>query len=88
MNKHDSSEREAQPWHEEDEKSPTGHRKGAPIGTHSLTGGDADVGMPRKPKAEHGVERGSPRDMPPGGSEPDALAEPRAGNADLLGRKG
>jgi hypothetical protein len=63
---------------------------GAPIGTHSLTGGPATVGIPASPKAndEKKIERGEPRDMPPGAEEPDPLAEPRATNVgEILGRK-
>jgi hypothetical protein len=60
---------------------------GAPIGTHSLTGGEANVGVPSSlPEAkEEKAERSSPRDMPPGPKEPDPLAEPRANTGDLLG---
>lgn len=76
---------EPEPWHAADEKPRQRRRGGAPIGTHSLTGGGASVGMPAAPKAE--AERSSPRDMPPGAEEPDLLAEPRAGAGDLLGRK-
>jgi hypothetical protein len=62
---------------------------GAPIGTHSLTGDPANVGIPStSPKAmEEKIERGSPRDRVPGAEEPDPLAEPRAMTGDLLGPK-
>ncbi|MHB1124485.1 MAG: hypothetical protein ACYC0T_17450 [Ramlibacter sp.] len=80
--------REAQPWHAADEQPAARERGGgAPIGTHSLTGGGAGVGMPQSPKAQDGAERGSPREMPPGAEEPDPLAEPRANIGEILGRK-
>ena len=72
----------AQPWHAADEK-PTGkHGNGAPIGTHSLTGSSANVGMP--PKAKD-AERGVPLDEHAKKEEPDPLAEPRVPGGDLLG---
>jgi hypothetical protein len=74
----------AQPWHPADEKPRGKHGNGAPIGTHSLTGSSANVGMP--PKAKD-AERGVPVDQPPGGPGVDPLAEPRAQGGDLLGRK-
>ena len=78
-----------QPWHAADEKP--AERKstgGAPIGTHSLTGEPANVGIPSAPEAaKDKAERSSPRDMPPGAEEPDPLAEPRANTGDILGRK-
>jgi hypothetical protein len=64
---------EPQPWHEADEKPAAKPRGHAPIGTHSLTGGGAEVGMP--PRAED-AERSVP-DVP-GAEEPDPLKEPRA----------
>jgi hypothetical protein len=77
--------REAEPWHAADEKRPSGK---APIGTHSLTGGGANVGMPAKPSADAGAERSSERtpdaDAP---AKPDPLAEPRANVGEILGRK-
>ena len=73
----------AQPWHPADEKPVGKHGNGAPIGTHSLTGSSANVGMP--PKAKD-AERGIPLDDA-GKEEPDPLAEPRAQGGDLLGRK-
>lgn len=76
---------EAEPWHAADEKPRKGG--GAPLGTHSLTGGGAGVGMPTPPKAESEAERSSPREMPPGAEEPDPLAEPRAGGGNLLGER-
>lgn len=81
------AEREPQPWHAADEKPASRGRGGAPIGTHSLTGGGAGVGMPMSPQADDGAERSSPRDMPPGAEEPDPLAEPRASVGEILGRK-
>lgn len=81
------SEREAQPWHAADEKPASSKRPGgAPIGTHSLTGDPANVGIPSSPEAKE-AERSTPRDVPPGGKEPDPLAEPRANAGDILGRK-
>lgn len=79
--------REAQPWHAADEPAARERGGAAPIGTHSLTGGGANVGMPRSPKAADGAERGSPPEMPPGAKEPDPLAEPRASIGEILGRK-
>lgn len=79
--------REAQPWHAADEKPASRAGGGAPIGTHSLTGGGAGVGMPQSPKAQDGAERSTPREMPPGAEEPDPLAEPRANIGEILGRK-
>ena len=83
------NEQKPQPWHEADEKPQDKlRRRGAPIGTHSLTGGGAAVGMPTKGKDEE-VERGDHREEPPGAEEPDVMAEPRAQVGDLLGtRKG
>jgi hypothetical protein len=79
---------EAQPWHAADEKRASTKRVGgAPIGTHSLTGGGANVGMPTSPRADAGAERSTPRDMPPGAEEPDPLAEPRANVGEIPGRK-
>lgn len=82
--------RTPEPWHAADEKRSPGARKGggAPIGTHSLTGAGATVGMPASPKAARGEpERGDRRDDAPGAEEPVPLAEPRATGGDLLGRK-
>jgi hypothetical protein len=79
--------REPQPWHPADEKKPAA-RRGGPIGTHSLTGGRAEVGLPSSPGHEDGIERSEPRDpvaRPTTG--PDLVKEPRAGGGDLLGRK-
>lgn len=80
---------EAQPWHAADEKPAPGKRAGgAPIGTHSLTGGAANVGIPSSSAQAHDkAERSDPRDMPPGAEEPDPLAEPRANVGEILGRK-
>lgn len=80
----EKQDKSAQPWHPADEKPAGKHGNGAPIGTHSLTGSSANVGMP--PKAKD-AERGVPVEQPPGGAEVDPLAEPRAQGGDLLGRK-
>jgi hypothetical protein len=81
-------DRADQPWHADDEKPASRPaRSGAPIGTHSLTGGAAEVGLPSSPEAAGTAERSSPRDMPPGAPEPDPLAEPRANVGEILGRK-
>jgi hypothetical protein len=79
--------REAQPWHAADEKpaSPAGG-DGAPIGTHSFTGGGAKVGQPTASE-DVKAERGAPRDELPGAEEPDPMAEPRADIGQILGRK-
>ncbi len=74
-----------QPWHEADEK-PAAKRRGGPIGTHSLTGSGAAVGLPTG-APEGKAERSKPRDEPPGAEEPDPLAEPRAMGGGLLGPK-
>lgn len=72
-----------EPWHAADEKSAKPTRKGAPIGTHSFTGRGAEVGVPSPQGREH-AEPGSPD--APGATEPDPLAEPRAGaGGGLLG---
>lgn len=80
----------AQPWHAADEKrrpdKPEAKPNAAPTGTHSLTGGGAEVGMPVKPQGNAGIERGNrPSEAEP--AEPDALAEPRANIGEILGRK-
>ena len=77
-----------EPWHAADEKPLNKPHRGAPLGTHSLTGGGVSVGMPPKaddvapgdgiaergdPAAERGEDRGPQLD------KPDPLAEPRAG---------
>lgn len=81
--------REAQPWHAADERKPPSKQRGggAPIGTHSLTGGSAQVGVPEPPHARERAERSAPRDTPPGAQGPDPLAEPRADIGEILGRK-
>jgi hypothetical protein len=81
--------REAQPWHAADEQPqlPQSGRRGAPLGTHSLTGGGVNVGIPSSPRADGTAERSSSRDMPPGAAQPDPLAEPRANVGEILGRK-
>lgn len=71
-----------QPWHEADEKPAAGKGRNSPIGTHSLTGGGAAVGMPASP-ADPEVERSKTLVDEPD----DTLREPRAGGGDLLGRK-
>ena len=72
-----------QPWHAADEKPARPVRKGAPIGTHSFTGGGAEVGVP-SPQSSESAERGAPD--APGAEEPDPLAEPRLGSGGgLLG---
>lgn len=78
------AKKDAQPWHPADEKRKGG---GAPIGTHSLTGGGAEVGMPAPPEADAGIERGRRRTDADAASEPDPLAEPRASIGEILGRK-
>lgn len=78
---------EAQPWHAADEKRPAERKGGAPVGTHSLTGGGAEVGMPQAKASKERAERSEPRDQPPGAAEPDPLAEPRASIGEILGRK-
>ena len=85
----DEDAAKAEPWHAADEKPAARKRgKGAPIGTHSLTGGAANVGIPSSsPDASENAERSSPPDSRPGAEEPDPLAEPRASSGDLLGRK-
>lgn len=80
----DKTQREPQPWHAADEKRPA--KGGAPLGTHSLTGGGANVGMPARPAAEEKPERSEPAGQGHA-AEPDPLAEPRASVAEILGRK-
>ena len=77
--------RQAQPGHAADEKPARRQPGKSPVGTHSLTGGGAEVGMPT-PQAGDEAERSAPRDEH-GKAEPDPLAEPRANTGDLLGRK-
>jgi hypothetical protein len=89
MAKHDQQHPEVkpQPWHAADEKPGTDRKGGAPIGTHSLTGGGATVGIPTPgPEAADKPERSRPRDA----AEPervDPLLEPRAQYGGLLGPK-
>jgi hypothetical protein len=69
--------REPQPWHAADEAKPASRPSGGgSIGTHSLTGGALDVGVPGRrtpePAAEHGAA-----DAPP----------ERSGVTDLLGKR-
>lgn len=68
-----------QPWHEADEK-PKARKGGAPLGTHSLTGGGPAVGLPPRPVD---AEKGMP--ATPEAQDPDPLAEPRANTPGLLG---
>ena len=76
------NERTPEPWHEADGK-PTAKPRSGPIGTHSLTGGGASVGMPTGSKdAEPGDGRQQPRE-----EQPDPLAEPRAQGRGILGPK-
>ena len=75
------------PQRSDDKPAPGKGTGGAPIGTHSLTGDSANVGIP-SPLEEHAKpERSTPRDTPPGAQEPDPLAEPRANTGEILGRK-
>jgi hypothetical protein len=80
---------EAQPWHAADEKprSPEAGPGGAPLGTHSLTGAGANVGIPQSPGAAEDAGGSRPREEPPGSQEPDPSLEPRASIADILARK-
>jgi hypothetical protein len=82
-------EREAQPWHAADEKpAASKRRRGAPIGTHSLTGDPATVGIAAPAPDKEKAERSNPRDTPSAAEKPDPLAEPRANVGDgLLGPK-
>jgi hypothetical protein len=80
----------AQPWHAADEKrkqdQPAAKPNAAPMGTHSLTGGGSEVGMPAKPQGNAGAERGNrPSDVE--AASPDPMAEPRANIGEILGRK-
>lgn len=65
-----------QPWHPADEKPRADGKGGAPLGTHSLTGGNATVGLPPT-AADPEIERSDPRDEPPGAEEPGPLSERR-----------
>jgi len=61
-----SAIREPQPWHAADEHPAQGSTGGgAPIGTHSLTGGGANVGMPERSRSQPQVEHGSASSTPP-----------------------
>jgi hypothetical protein len=84
----DARAREPQPWHAADEK-PKGGTEGrrAPIGTHSLTGGGAEVGMPAAPQAADGAPERSRQQSPDAAARPDPLAEPRADIGEILGNK-
>jgi hypothetical protein len=77
--------KEAEPWHPADEKRAKANS--SPIGTHSLTGGGAEVGMPAKPEANAGAERGERPSDAESPAQPDPLAEPRASIGEILGRK-
>ena len=63
---------------EKPERKTTG---GAPLGTHSLTGGETNVGIPSSspPEAKDDEKGRTPRGMPPGTEEPDPLADPNPG---------
>ena len=78
--------RDAQPWHPADEKRSDAQKKSGPIGTHSFTGGGAEVGQPPR-AADADAERGEPRAEADRAREPDPLAEPRASIGEILGRK-
>jgi hypothetical protein len=73
-----------EPWHAADEQKPAA-RKHGPIGTHSLTGSGAEVGLPSPPAGKPVAER-SEQAEPPLKPERDLIKEPRAGGSDLLGR--
>lgn len=75
--------KEAEPWHPADRDHPAAQR-GVPTGTHSLTGGGADVGMPVPPESGKKPERAKARSESEG---PDPLAEPRTNLGEILGRK-
>jgi hypothetical protein len=64
-----------------DDKPTSTTTRGAPVGTHSLTGGEANVGIPSSapPEAKDGDETGKPRGLPPGSEEPDPLLDPNPG---------
>jgi hypothetical protein len=81
--------RKAQPWHAADEKPDASKpKRGSTIGTHSLTGDPASVGIPSASPDEKEAERSSPRDLPAAAEQPDPLAEPRANVGEgLLGPK-
>jgi hypothetical protein len=80
--KHDPKS-QPQPWHAADEKPVIRARKGAPIGTHSLTETGIEVGVP-SPQAVGKAQRSKPD--APGAQAPDPLAEPRAASGNgLLG---
>jgi hypothetical protein len=83
-----SDKPQAQPWHAADEQKPepAARKRGGPIGTHSLTGGNASVGLPSTGSPEPQVERGEARDAA-AGADQDLLKEPRANVAEILGRK-
>jgi hypothetical protein len=82
--KSDRPARQAQPWHSADEKR---SERSAPVGTHSLTGAGAEVGMPTPPEANAGAERSNRPSDVDAPAEPDPLAEPRANIGEILGRK-
>lgn len=73
--------REPQPWHAADEKpSRRSTSGGAPIGTHSLTGGGMNVGMPERSHVQPQVEHGSASTPPERSHVTDLLGErPEAG---------
>ena len=56
----------------------TKRAKGAPIGTHSLTGDSASVGIASPADGHAKPKRTSPRDLPPGAREYNPQADARA----------
>ncbi len=64
---------------------------GAPIGTHSLTGGPATVGIPPTPESDDQAakdqDRNKLRDTPASADEPDSMAGRRFKTGDTLSRK-
>lgn len=80
---------EPQPWHEADEPGKQPGRatsRGEPTGTHSFTGGSASVGIPGPATPAGDAEPGAKPEREARDGTASA-AEPRAGAADLLGRK-
>ena len=54
----------------------TKRTKGGPIGTHSLTGDAANVGVPSSPGAHARSERSNASDLPPGARDNNPQADP------------
>lgn len=73
--------RQPQPWHAADEKpSSRSTQGGAPLGTHSFTGGGSTVGMPERSRAQPQVEHGTATTPPERSHVTDLLGErPEAG---------